>query len=124
MRRWASSLSVVLLSLTLGWHWLALQSIAWASMLVERTQESSFSVAWTTTFDGQHPCRICKAVAEGQSDETRTASTVSVHLLEAAAPATLAVLISAPRVEPVALRTHPAPESWADRPILPPPRQA
>ena len=124
MRRWTSSLSVVLLSLTLGWHWLALQSIAWASMLVERTQESSLSVAWSTTFDGQHPCRICKAVAEGQSDETRTASTVSVHMLEAAAPSTLAVVISAPRVEPFALRRHPAPRSRGDRPILPPPRQA
>lgn len=124
MRRWSSSLAVVLLSLTLGWHWLALQSIAWASMLIERTGESSFSVAWTTTFDGQHPCRICKAVAEGQSDETRTTSTVSVHMLEAAAPTTLAVVISAPRVEPVALRAHPDPKSRADRPILPPPRQA
>ncbi|MFM7214703.1 MAG: hypothetical protein ACKO3H_07485 [Verrucomicrobiota bacterium] len=124
MRRGFSSLAVVLLSLTLGWHWLALQSIAWASMLIERSGESSFSVAWTTTFDGKHPCRICKAVAEGQSNETRTTSTVSVHMLEAAAPATLAVVISAPRVEPFTLRRDPAPRSRGDRPILPPPRQA
>ena len=124
MRRWTSSLSVVLLSLTLGWHWLALQSIAWASMLIERTQESSFNVAWTTTFDGQHPCRICKAVAEGQSDETRTTSTVSVHMLEASIPATHSPLILAPRVETASLRSQSMPKSRGDQPILPPPRQA
>ena len=124
MRRWSSSLAVVLLSLTLGWHWLALQSIAWASMLFERTQEASFSVAWTTTFDGQHPCRICKAVAEGQADETGTASTLSVHVLEASVPAATPLVISAPRVEAPSLQSRPAPNSRADRPILPPPRQA
>lgn len=124
MRRWSSSVAVVLLSLTLGWHWLALQSIAWTSMLLERTQESSFSVAWTTTFDGKHPCKICKAVAEGQSDETRTASTLSVHMLEASVPETTALLISAPCVEALSFRTAPAPKSRSDQPGLLPPRQA
>jgi hypothetical protein len=124
MRRWSSSLAVVLLSLTLGWHWLALQTIAWTSMLIERTQESSFSVAWTTTFDGKHPCRICKAVAEGQSDETRTASTLSVSMLEASIPMTTTPVICAPRVEAPCTRIQPGPKSRVDRPILPPPRQA
>ena len=124
MRRWSSSLAVVLLSLTLGWHWLALQTIAWTSMLFERTQESSFSVAWTTTFDGKHPCRICKAGGEGQSDETRTASTLSVSMLEASIPVTPSPVICAPRVEAPATRSQPGLKSRGDRPILLPPRQA
>jgi len=60
-------IAVAMLSLSLGLHWMALQTVAWTAMLVERVQGMTVWDAVTTTFDGQHPCRLCLMVKEGQS---------------------------------------------------------
>ena len=52
-----------------GGHWAVLQSVAWAGMLADYTRASG---SWLTgveqTFDGEHPCSLCReiAVAKGQ----------------------------------------------------------
>ncbi len=53
----------------IGGHWLALQGVAWVTMLVDNSREGSFVEAVGKTFDGQHPCPLCKAVASGQEEE-------------------------------------------------------
>lgn len=38
-------------------------------MLVERTRNASFGEAVRTTFDGAHPCKLCKKVETGRKKE-------------------------------------------------------
>ena len=41
-------------------------------MVLSRTLASGVVAAVETTFDGQHPCRMCTALAEGQKDENKS----------------------------------------------------
>lgn len=52
-----------------GAHWMLLQVTAWTGMIVARSQSASVGEAVRTTLDGRHPCNICRAIKEGQSDE-------------------------------------------------------
>ena len=52
-----------------GAHWVVLQGTAWTGMLVSRAVSTSVSEAISSTFDGQHPCAICSAIAEGRCNE-------------------------------------------------------
>jgi hypothetical protein len=52
-----------------GGHWAALQGVAWVTMLVDHSREGSVVEAVSKTFDGQHPCPLCLAVADGQEEE-------------------------------------------------------
>ena len=60
------------LCLSLGFHWLALQSIAWTAMLVENVRHEPLSEAVARTFDGSHPCDLCHVVAEGKKSEKKS----------------------------------------------------
>jgi hypothetical protein len=52
-----------------GAHWMLLQTAAWTGMLVTRAQSSTVAEAVKTTFDGDHPCGLCAAIAKQQQDE-------------------------------------------------------
>ncbi len=65
----AKSLLVVALVLSLGMHWAFLQSVAWAGMLADYSQNASFAVAWSKTFGGQHPCKLCTSIQKGRAEE-------------------------------------------------------
>jgi len=64
--------TILALCLSLGFHWLALQSIAWTTMLVENVWHTPLSEAVAKTFDGGHPCTLCHAVAEGKKSEKKS----------------------------------------------------
>jgi hypothetical protein len=64
--------TIVALCLSLGLHWLALQSIAWTTMLVENARQVPLSEAVERTFDGSHPCDLCHAVADGRKSEKKS----------------------------------------------------
>jgi len=55
----------------IGGHWLALQGFAWVSMFVDHSSEVGLGEAVSRTFDGEHPCDLCKTVAAGRSEERR-----------------------------------------------------
>src|SRR5437867_13429722 len=72
MLRWLSRWFVVFaLIFALGAHWAILQSVAWTSMVIAYSQKAPLKEALQKTFDGQHPCRLCRFVAEGQKSEQR-----------------------------------------------------
>ena len=48
-----------------------LQVVAWTGMLIVRSQTSSLSDAIHTTFDGQHPCPMCRMIQD-QHQESGT----------------------------------------------------
>lgn len=54
-----------------GAHWMVLQVTAWTGMLVARAPQAGVVEAVESTFDGQHPCRMCVAVKEGQKEERK-----------------------------------------------------
>jgi hypothetical protein len=68
---------VLLLVLWLGLHWALLQSVAWMGMLVTYSRETSFTEAVGRTFDGEHPCCLCKAIKAAEKSGRKS---------EAAAP--------------------------------------
>jgi hypothetical protein len=63
----------LVLVLCVGLHWPLLQSVAWMSMLVSYSREAGFEQAISNTFDGKHPCKICKLVQEGKKAEQHQA---------------------------------------------------
>jgi len=60
---------VLLLVLSLGLHWAFLQTVAWTGMLVSYAQQGTFAEAVSKTFDGEHPCTMCKVVQQGRAAE-------------------------------------------------------
>ena len=64
-------LLVVALLTSCGAHWLVLQSIAWTAMLVENSQRTTLVEAVKRTFDGTHPCGLCKQIAGGKQQEKK-----------------------------------------------------
>ena len=55
----------------LGGHWLALQSVAWIGMLASYSHGQTLVVAIEKTFDGAHPCGLCKVVKTGRTEEQK-----------------------------------------------------
>ncbi len=73
-------LLVAALCLSLGIQWALLQSVAWTGMLISWSQEVSLVEAVKNTFDGEHPCPLCKAVESGRKETPKSASTKPVRL--------------------------------------------
>jgi hypothetical protein len=65
---------VLALCLSIGAHWAFLQSVAWGSMIVSYSRQAPLADALTKTFDGSHPCDLCKHIAAARkSDQKDTA---------------------------------------------------
>ncbi|MBO0696407.1 MAG: hypothetical protein J2P56_09960 [Verrucomicrobia bacterium] len=56
---------------TIGLHWVALQSVAWTSMLIDYSKRAPLCQAIVQTFDGAHPCSLCHIVAKGKASEKK-----------------------------------------------------
>lgn len=54
-----------------GGHWGALQVVAWARMIVDYSAQDGLVSGAAKTFDGAHPCCLCKAIAEGKKQESK-----------------------------------------------------
>ncbi len=65
-----------------GTHWALLQSVAWTSMFADNLRSEPFTEALKRTFDGKHPCSICKHVAEGRKAEKKSEFPPCVKKLE------------------------------------------
>jgi hypothetical protein len=60
---------VIGLVLATGGHWSALQSIAWVGMAIQYSRADGLGTALQKTFDGNHPCNLCKVVQAGRQAE-------------------------------------------------------
>ena len=72
--RVAQLLVVTTLILLIGAHWAVLQTVAWIGMAVSYSQRAPLMEALQKTFDGHHPCQLCKAVTEGKKSEQKHAA--------------------------------------------------
>jgi hypothetical protein len=55
-----------------GAHWAVLQSVAWAEMLANNARVAPLSAAIEKTFDGRHPCPLCRKIAQGRQSEKKS----------------------------------------------------
>ena len=75
------TITVVTLCLAVGLHWLTLQSVAWTAMMFRNVTQVSFCQAVKRTFDGAHPCSLCRIVNKGNaSDQKRDAQISSAKI--------------------------------------------
>jgi hypothetical protein len=119
--RLAKVLVVGLLVLTTGAHWAALQTVAWTTMLAKNLCTQSASEAVAQTFDGKHPCPLCRAIAAAKKSEKKSAALSAASKMEFPLLAECASLLPPTRFEIV-----PPHGLFADRlasePPVPPPR--
>jgi hypothetical protein len=80
--RFAKLVLVLALAGSVGLHWAFFQSLAWTSMLADHLHRDSFAQAVALTFDGHHPCRLCKAIAAGKKSEKKNESVPRPKSLE------------------------------------------
>ncbi len=106
---------------TLGVHWAVLQSIAWSAMLADNWHSGSLRTAVVRTFDGQHPCGLCKGIAEGKRSEQRKEFKVELPKLEFPPLAVETALIPPARLR-VLIFSQTLPDTAAPAPPTPPPR--
>ncbi len=65
-----------------GTHWAVLQSVAWTTMLANNLGTKSLQVAVGETFDGKHPCSLCKQISKGKQSEKKSPSRLEWQKLE------------------------------------------
>jgi hypothetical protein len=110
------------LACTIGLHWGLLQSVAWVGMVVSYSHDGGIGMGLEKTFDGKHPCALCKAIAVAKKAEKKPESAPLAKKLEFSYSATTFVFAApsgyweADRLEPVGYSLHRPPP-------VPPPRQ-
>jgi len=120
-QRLGKILVIAALVLTTGAHWMALQTVAWTSMLAANLTTGTFTEAVSDTFDGDHPCPLCKAIAAGKKSEQKKEFTSATLKLEFPPVAERFVLF-APKVAPAFSSPDILVESILSKPPVPPPR--
>ena len=75
-------LLICLLLAATGGQTALLQCVAWTSMLAGNLRTTSVSQAVQNTFDGNHPCPLCQAIARAKSTEKKSEATVPATRLE------------------------------------------
>jgi len=113
-------LLIASLALTLGFHWTILQTVAWVGMIVDYSGQGTVCEAVAKTFDGQHPCPICKLVRSGKSTEGKSEIKPTAQRFDLFAASEIAVYFPPspqPAFFPVASMT-----GRLETPPLPPPR--
>lgn len=71
MRIGIRSTAAVLLVLSLGLHWVLLQTVAWTGMVIVNSQTLPFREAVSRALDGEHPCPLCTAIQKGKQEESK-----------------------------------------------------
>lgn len=65
-----------------GGHWAILQCVAWTTMLADNLRTDSLSESWSKTFDGRHPCDLCKQIASSKQTEKKSQSLAPIKKLD------------------------------------------
>jgi len=95
LRRIGSVLMIVATLAATGTHWAVLQSVAWTAMLASNLQTEPLTEAVQRTFDGKHPCCLCKAIAAAKKSGKKNEFTLQAKRLDFLA-ATARFIFTAP----------------------------
>ena len=109
----------------IGGHFMVLQSVAWTSMVLSNVRHENIGTAIEQTFDGQHPCPLCKRIEKARESESKqqTPQQVAASKLNLFYQARIIILTPAGKCQELRpcdtfaqVRPH--------RPLLQPPREA
>ncbi|HEY2328428.1 MAG TPA: hypothetical protein VGI63_01270 [Verrucomicrobiae bacterium] len=114
-------LVVAALVVMTGAHWAALQTVAWTTMFAANMSCDSFTQAVSKTFDGEHPCCLCKAIAAAKKSGKKSEAVSSALKMEFPLLKENWVLI-APRLFEEFSTVNTFAELRPQKPLLPPPR--
>ena len=108
------------LFLSAGGHLALLQGVAWATMIRDYSRTASVTAAVEKTFDGKHPCPLCKKIAAQRSHDEKAPVTVKAEKKAEVFLASASTLIPLPVVGSFAYPPHPflnAPEQLSAPPV-------
>jgi hypothetical protein len=111
-----------------GGQWAVVQSVAWAEMLRDYSQRTgSLTAAVEQTFDGQHPCELCRQIQTAKSQQHKENPVIPGAKQDARVKAISTDPIVRPAPRPATmLAFHPAAAGcsagWTEAPPTPPPR--
>jgi hypothetical protein len=83
-----------------------LQGVAWATMIRDYSRTGSVTAAVEKTFDGKHPCALCKKIAAQRSHEEKAPVTVKVDKKAEVFIASDGASIPLPVIRPFAYPPH------------------
>ena len=112
-----------MLVLAVGGHWVLLQSVAWVQMTVSFSQAAPLEEALKMTFDGKHPCALCKAVKQGKSSERESGRNMPDKKIDLFCPGSNMGFLH-PLEYPPVLTTAEHASIRAEAPPRPPPKLA
>lgn len=127
MKRALTPVACLLVALLAGAQWLVLQGAALAGMTVVYSARTGVAEGLRETFDGKHPCCMCKAIKKAKEDESAQSKSPAAPIKEAvrlvgiACTATALLLPPAPR-HGARVDFSSSPEARTERPPVPPPR--
>lgn len=119
--RLGHALLIAALLAATGGHWTLLQTVAWTNMLATNLRTNCFEEAVVKTFDGQHPCKLCKVVSAGKNSEKQAEFPTLAKKLEFTLPAQ-PFIFSAPTRFYLQAGTRAQADSTLRIPPVPPPR--
>ncbi len=122
LKRLAKLSLVLAVAASIGLHWAFFQSVAWVGMVVAYSHDAPLREALVKTFDGKHPCALCKEIANDRRSEKKPDSPPPVRKLEFSYSAAQFILAAPSHFWET---TWPQ-QSWAalvQTPPVPPPRQ-
>jgi len=107
-----------------GGHWMLLQSVAWTRMIVEYSRRATLETALEETFDGRHPCSMCRLIeaARQASQPPHAQIRTSVVPDDDAIFTASFDLENEPSAVPMITLAVAPPPARRDPPPLPPPR--
>lgn len=121
--RLGHALLIAALLVATGGHWAVLQTVAWTNMLASNLRTESFDAAVAKTFDGQHPCKLCKVISAGKKSERKSEFPTLAKKLEFVSDR-LVFIFSPPQDFRLAPDFAAFMSSACNRPLVPPPRSA
>jgi hypothetical protein len=84
-----------------------LQGVAWATMIRDYSRTGSVTAAVEKTFDGKHPCAMCKKIAAQRSHDEKAPATVKAEKKAEALIASGIAIVPLPAVRSFAYPPHP-----------------
>jgi hypothetical protein len=91
-RRASHYLLIAIMMVAMGGHLALLQTVAWGRMLMTYSNGTTMAVAVEKTFDGGHPCSLCKLVSRTKSEEKEKNAALRPEMgMHVAIPASIAV---------------------------------
>ncbi|HTW93928.1 MAG TPA: hypothetical protein VMD30_03975 [Tepidisphaeraceae bacterium] len=101
--------------------WDIMQSVAWASMLVNDFRTQSILQSVEHTFDGRHPCPLCRAIAASRKSGKHSEFVAGQTRLEFLPSPAIVVIVTPERSEHV-FAVIQVVDSLSRKPAVPPPR--